>query len=138
MPRWSARYAVVKKRIAPLVFLVALTVLATRTCASEMATVEITFDLGQARPDVRLFRVDAFRHGSETGVLHFERHYSNQGPPSSPTIEARLDPGLYELLFSVTLKSGLQRFERVIDVTDRAEITLRLERNLNPSSAPRK
>jgi hypothetical protein len=119
-----------RKRIAPLAFLAALVLLATRTCSTELARVEVALDFGAAAERVRQVRVDVFPRGDDRSVLFFERTYGERGVTSPPSFEAQLDAGAYELLFEVVLDDGMRRFARVVEVTDQATITVKLERDL--------
>jgi hypothetical protein len=111
-------------------FLVALLVLATRTCSSEIAQVEMALDFGAAAERVRHVRVDMFAQGQDQSALVFERSYGERGVTRAPSFEAQLDPGMYEMLFEVELDDGVRRFERRVEVTDQATIKVNLERNL--------
>jgi hypothetical protein len=119
-----------RKRIAPVALMIALVLLATRTCSTEIARVEMALDFGAAAERVRQVRVDMFPRGEERSVLFFERAYGERGVTSPPSLEAQLDAGTHEMLFEVVLDDGLRRFTRIVEVTDQATITVKLERDL--------
>lgn len=130
MAERAGYYDIFRKRVAPIAFLIGLVVLGTRTCSTEMAEVELTFDFGSAAADVRSLRVDVFREGESIGAITFERHYGDDGAKSDPRVEATLDAGTYHVAFSVVMKDGRRRFDRTMTINDRAAVTLSLERDL--------
>lgn len=135
MAETSSWYQTIRKRVAPLAFLIALVVLATRTCSTEVADVEITLDFGSAAAEVRSLRVDVFPEDSNIGVIQFQRTYDQRGVVEAPRLHAQLDPGDYELAFDVVLGDTAEdvaskRFARRITIGDRATITVPLERDL--------
>ena len=126
MPERST-WDIVRKRIAPVAFLLALVVLATRTCGSETASVELVFDPGAARDRLVRLHVDVHRPGDDGApVAYFD---SAAGPRMRWTLQ--LDPGDYRLAFRATLAGGeVRRFDRTIVAEDNAVVTLSLERSL--------
>lgn len=121
-----------RHKAVPLIFLAAMIFLTARTCQSEFAQVELSFDFGAHAADVRGFRVDVFREGDDVSAVFFERAVDSGKPLGTPKLKAQLDAGTYRLLFEVTMSDGVRRFERVIETTDNAVITVNLERDLRP------
>lgn len=121
-----------RRRIAPVAFLLALALLASRTCQSEAVRVRIELDPGAASAEVRAVRVDVFRQGEDQSVAVFSRRYGEAGPDARPSFEAQLDPGTYELRIEVETPRGHRRLERTIEPRDASTVTIRLERELTP------
>lgn len=121
-------WQLIRKRIAPIAFVLALVALATQTCGSESAQVELVFDTGAARDRVAALHVDVFRVGGEPEpVAYFD---ATPGPRMRWTLQ--LDPGDYRLGFRVTMRGGaVHSFDRAIVAENNAVITLALERDLN-------
>ena len=130
-----------RRRIAPLAFLLALALLGSRTCASEMTRVEIRLDLGAAAAHVETLRADVFPADAATGVASFERHLRGQSP-GPLGFEAALDPGTYRLRIEARPRAGssARTLERVIVVGEqlgeRTVISVDLEQALLPASGP--
>ncbi|HWN68026.1 MAG TPA: hypothetical protein VNM90_10340 [Haliangium sp.] len=129
-----------RRRIAPLAFLLALALLGSRTCAREMTRVEIRLDLGASAAHVETLRVDVFPADADTGVASFERHLRGQPPPNPLAFEAALDPGTYRLRVDARWRAGSsartpgRTLERVIVVGEqpgeRTVISVDLEQAL--------
>ena len=128
----SSLWHTLRTRVAPLVFLALMVLLTARTCKSEFAQVHIEFDLGPRAADVRGFRVDVFRQGDDVSAVFFEHPVGSDKPLGRPGFDAQLDSGTYQLVFEVVLRDGTRRFERVIETTDNANITVDLRRDLAP------
>lgn len=119
-----------RTKIVPLAFLAGMIFLTARTCQSEFAEVSIAFDFGAYSADVRGFRVDVFREGDDVSAVFFERAVDTSKPLGRPSFKAQLDAGTYQLYFEVHMRDSVRRFERVIETTDNATITVNLERDL--------
>ena len=119
-------YQTLRRRIAPVAFLLALAVLAARTCQSDIAEVEIVMDLGPRAGQVEKLRVDVFREGENTSVLVLDKNYDAAGATSSPRMRAQLDRGTYHMEFSVLLHDGPRRFERIL-LVDASSATIHLD-----------
>lgn len=127
-----------RRRIAPVALLLAVGLLASRTCANETRPVEIRLALGAAAAQLDTLRVDVFPAGASTGVASFERHLRRQ-PASGPLgFQAALDPGTYSLRIEARGASD-RTLERAIVVDeqlgDRAVISVDLEQALLPPAA---
>lgn len=116
----------------PLAFLSAMVFLTARTCQSEFAEVDIGFEFGAYAADVRGFRVDVFREGDDVSSVFFEHAVDSGKPIGRPSFKAQLDAGTYRLYIEVTMRDGPRRFERLIETTNNAAITVDLERDLRP------
>lgn len=119
-----------RTKVAPVALLIALTVLTVRTCHTELARVEFRFDFGARAAEVSSFRVDVFRADDDVSVLTLERGDMSGTGGEPVSVEAQLDTGTYRLFFEVHTARGVHRFERVVETTDQAIITLELEREL--------
>jgi hypothetical protein len=121
-----------RTKVAPVAFMIALTFLTVRACRTELAQVEFRFDFGARAAEVSSFRVDVFRAGDDISVLTLERADMSGTHGKPVSIEAQLDTGTYRLLFEVHTARGIHRFERAVETTDQATISLALERDLGP------
>jgi len=111
-----------RRRIAPIALVLALGLLATRTCRSESASVEVQFDLGSATDQIRELEVDLLRDPAAAPVGRWS------GRPGEAPIrpwQLRVDPGSYILRFRITLRDGqLVRFEKATELSDGATVTV--------------
>jgi hypothetical protein len=127
-----------RRRIAPVALLLALALLASRTCATETSRVEVRLALGAAAAHVASLRVDVFPAGAATGVASFERHLRGQPPHGPLGFEAALDPGSYTLRIEARVASSVRTLERAIVVGEqlgeRTVITVDLEQALLPAA----
>jgi hypothetical protein len=105
-------YQTLRRRIAPVAFLLALALLGSRTCATEKTRVEIRLDLGAAAAHVETLRVDVFPADAATGVASFERHLRGQPVQGSLGFEVPLDPGSYRLRIDARLGARLEARSR--------------------------
>lgn len=128
-----------RRRIAPLVFLGLLLIFGSRTCASEMAEVELQLDLGDAATHVEALRVDVFPVGATEGVASFERFFHDRHGPRQLGFEVPLDPGSYRLRIEARTPAGTRDLERTIVVgealTEHTVISVDLEQALLPAPA---
>jgi hypothetical protein len=128
-----------RRRIAPLVFLGLLLIFGSRTCASEMAEVELRLDLGDAATHVEALRVDVFPVGAAEGVASFERFFQDRHGPRQLGFEVPLDPGSYRLRIEARTPAGTRNLERTIVVgealTEHTVISVDLEQALLPAPA---
>jgi hypothetical protein len=141
-------YQTLRRRIAPLAFLLALVLLGSRTCATETTRVEIRLDLGAAAAHVDTLRVDVFPAGAATGVASFERHLRGQAVQGPLGFEVALDPGSYRLRIDARVRVGAassavslgRTLERAIVVGEqmgeRTVISVDLEQALLPAPGP--
>jgi hypothetical protein len=121
----ESRRVVWRRRIAPIALLIALGLLATRTCGAERTSVELSFDVGAAAERVRELQVTVHRlpaEGADTPVAQWT------GRPSAGVLrpwKLHLDPGGYRLRFRADVGGRMVRFDRTIDVRqDEARITV--------------
>jgi hypothetical protein len=145
-------YQTLRRRIAPVAFLLAIALLGSRTCATESTRVEIRLDLGAAAAHVETLRVDVFPADAATGVASFERHLAGQPVQGALGFEAALDPGTYRLRIDARLRARLRpgaappaasvgrTLERMIVVGEqmgeRTVISVDLEQALLPAPGP--
>lgn len=124
--------------MAPIAFLAALVFLGTRTCNSELANVELRFDVGTARPTVISLQVDLAPQDKPNDTLgHFEHNFET-APASLPANwKLQLDPGIYVLTIAITTTHGIVRETRTAKAVDNAVIHVSLERTLAKPIAPR-
>lgn len=121
-------YDVLRRRVAPVVLVAALAVLGSRTCASEMAQVDIHLLFGPAHPRILAVRGDLFPEGEPMGVAYFERHYRDEAAGRSVRDAhfelGQLDPGSYVLRIEARLEGGVRLVERTIYIRDQAQVTI--------------
>jgi len=120
--KWRA----IRKRLMPVAFLAALALLATRTCASESASAQIQFAVGDA--PVTELRADLYRGESDEGLGYFESKLVQDGIAGTWSLTA--DPGTYRLAIEARTPHAVERIERTVQIRDRAVITVDLERDL--------
>lgn len=129
----SSTWSVLRKRVAPVAFLIALVALAGETCRSEAASVELVFDPGEARSQLSSLRVDVYRPGDSESLAYFEGR-----PGPRMRWQLQLDPGDYRLGFRASMTDGsVRRFERTIIAENNAVISLSLARSLAPGDQAR-
>jgi hypothetical protein len=120
----------IRKRIAPVAFLAALALLATRTCGSELADVTLRLDPGAADDRIRTLAATVHRGDEAASVTNFSTDWS--AGPRTKIWRLQLDPGSYRLAFRVTMRDGsLVTFDRRFEARANAEITIGFEQNLN-------
>ncbi|WP_428268282.1 hypothetical protein [Haliangium sp.] len=138
MPEPSFRDTL-RRRVLPVAFLAALALLGARTCAGEMAEVELVLDLGPAAADVRGLRLDLFPAGEDRGVLSYTRRFGAGGAEPTLSMRAELDPGDYRLRIEVETEAGTRTLERTAVVGDtmgaRTTITVALGQALSVAAA---
>lgn len=126
-----------RRRLAPLVLLLAFVLLGSRTCASEMTRVELRFELGAAAAQVETLRADVFPEGASMGVATFERHVRERPVHGPLGFEAALDPGSYRVRIEARTAAAARTLERAIVVGEqlgeRTVITVDLGRDLLPA-----
>lgn len=111
----------------PIAFLAALVLLATRTCSSETASVEIRFFVGDA--PVTQIRADLYRGDSEQGLGYFEsKHIDADRVAGAWKLTA--DAGMYRLAVEARLGDRIVNLSRSVELRDRAVVTVNLERDL--------
>lgn len=126
-----------RRRIAPVAFLLAVAFLASRTCTSQPERVEIQLALGAAAAHVDTLRVDVFAADDAQGLASFERHIRGQPVHGPLGFEATLDPGPYRLRIEARTGSSTRTLERAIVVGEqlgeRAVISVDLAQALLPA-----
>jgi len=126
MSGWS-RYDKMRRRLAPVAFLGALVFLGTRTCGSEMAKVELWFDVGSNTASLTSLQVEITRQKEPGEVIaHFEHNFHNASASLQPRWKLQLDPGMYDLALTVRGKGGVVRVRRVARAVDNAVIRVSL------------
>jgi hypothetical protein len=139
VPEHSYRQTL-RRRIAPVALLLALALLGSRTCASEMTRVEIRLELGAAAAHVDTLRVDVFPADAAAGVVTFERHLRGKPVHGPLGFEAALDPGTYRLRIEARAASEVRTLERALVVGEqlgeRTVISVDLEQALLPAPGP--
>lgn len=111
-----------------LAFVLAVAVLASRTCESEMATAAIRFRVGDAGAGLRVLRADLFRGQDPEPVAFYERRYDERG--SGDLVgpwNLRADPGMYRLEVHAQTATGPIEATRAIEIADGRSITVEVE-----------
>ncbi len=123
----GSRYNTLRKRVAPIAFLAALVLLGTRTCNSEIANVELRFDVGTHQAFVSALRVDVARQSDPGESLgHFEHNFKTAPESVRPHWKLQLDPGMYVLRIVLETAGGIVTETRTADVVDKAVIRISL------------
>jgi hypothetical protein len=126
-----------RRRVAPVAFLLAVAFLASRTCTAQPARIEIQLALGAAAAHVDTLRVDVFAADDALGVASFERHIRSQPVRGPIGFEASLDPGSYRLHIEARTGASTRTIERVIVVGEQlgehTVISVDLEQALLPA-----
>jgi hypothetical protein len=119
-----------RHRLAPLVLVAILAMLTVRTCQTEsvQATLELRF--GDAAELVREVRGELLRPGETEAVGYFARPYGEAGAPGPLRWDLQATPGSYVLELEVDLDGEWIPIERRLELSDRARITVDLERDL--------
>lgn len=111
----------------PVAFLGALLLLAARTCSTEAASVTLTFDVGDA--PVTSIRADLYRGDAADSVGYFESSRVDANGIAG-VWELTADAGEYRIQVEARLGERLVELRRTIELRDRAQVTLKLERDL--------
>ncbi|HTM20404.1 MAG TPA: hypothetical protein VL172_07855 [Kofleriaceae bacterium] len=113
----ESRRTVWRRRIAPFALVVALGLLATRTCTKESSSVELSFPLGQTQ--VQELEVAIRPADAEAATAPLGTWTGRPGVAPMRPWKLHLNPGSYHLQFHVTVPGGRTvTFERAIDVGD--------------------
>jgi hypothetical protein len=117
--------------LAGVALVLAVGLLASRTCQSEMASAEIRIRVGDAGRELRLVRAELYRAEDPAPVAYSEWPLSDRG--SGPTLgpwRLRADAGLYRLEVQLQSASDSLRASRAVQVEDGATITVDLTGDL--------
>lgn len=111
---------ILRRRVAPVIFLILLGILGARTCAADMAQVAVVLVLGEARDRVQALRVDVFPEGEGAGegVAYLERSFETAPAAHELRMEAGLSPGTYHLRIEAQTAQGVRVLERAVVVSD--------------------
>ncbi len=112
-----------KKRIAPLIMVVVLVLLGTRTCRAELTTIDVIVDFDGGERFVRSIEVEYFRDGQPERVGHMRLSYGPGGAPGAAKHTLKLDKGRYTAVLKLETDAGLERVERRFHVEDEASVT---------------
>ena len=113
----------IRKVIAPIAFLVALGVLASQTCQSEMAEATVVVEVAPGTTEVEL----ELLRGKSTERLGFFRGRP-LGKPPVIRWPVQADSGDYQLSITTHGSAGTEHETRGIRLKDRATITISLNR----------
>ncbi len=117
----------------PLAFLGALALLATRTCASEIANVEIQLVFGATGAATRSVAVEVFRGKDREALAEYKQSFGPDGAAKPVRWKLQLDPGMYTLEFRVIVRGELRQFDKSIKAVNGATITIDVESELMPA-----
>lgn len=119
-----------RRWVAGAAFLLAVGVLASRTCHSESASAEVRFRVGAAGGDLQRLEAELFRPG-EGEVLGFYRRSFDRGVVGEAgRWPLRADAGVYQVKVALVSPRGTARVERAVELQDGAVITIDLEADL--------
>lgn len=120
-----------RRRVAPIAFLVALAALAHQTCKAESAEVDLALRFGPEASAVESVRVDVVRSDSGEHVAFLERRFPS-GAPAELRQDVPLVEGMYRLDIELEVDGQLRRLSRVIDVEGSGGIRVDLSAELGP------
>lgn len=124
-----SRYDLLRKRIAPVAFFVAIALMARQSCEKsgpDKAT--FVLDLGAAAPDVRAVDAELWAAGGEVAVFH--RTALTGTTMRDLRFEARLPKPDAELRIDVELTNAHRTFTRRVYAGDGATVVVPLESEL--------
>jgi hypothetical protein len=112
-------------KLASVALLVALLLLAGRTCADELADITVRFERGNG-PAISLIEATLHRSDGEA-VAHFERRPPEGAAGTLGEWTLAIDPGSYQLeLVLVTAAGETVRDRRAIEGEARSRVTIDL------------
>lgn len=114
----------------PFAFLGALALLATRTCASEVAKVELRVDFGKAGAATEWVEVEVFRGDDPEAVAAFKRSFGHDGATAPVTWKLQLNPGLYTLGLKVGYAGRVVQLKKKVNAVNDAAMVVNLEADL--------
>jgi hypothetical protein len=124
-------YDVMRRRVAPIAFLLALVALSYQTCQAESVEVELTVRFGPDAGAVDSVRIDVVRDGSGDHVAFVERRFA-RGAPVELRQSVPLSEGMYRLDIELMIDGQGRRLSRVIDVAGEGGIRVDISGELNP------
>lgn len=125
-----SKYDVVRRRLAPVAFGLAIVFLAHQTCnKQERTTATFVIDYGVAERDVRAVDAELWMNGEQ--VTQFHRVALDGMLIGETRFKASLPDTDGELRLDVELRGGEHRsVTRAIHVSEGATVTIQLERDL--------
>ncbi len=124
-PAHSVR-RLVRHRIAPIVLVAILALMAARTCQSESIETTAELRFGEVSEDIREVRGELLRPGETEAVAYFSRAFGDAGPPGPVRWELRAAPGPYELELEIQLEDAWVEIEREVELLDRGVVRVDL------------
>jgi len=131
------KYDLLRKRIAPVAFVLALGLIAYDTCDKKERThATIVLDFGAAARDVRAVEAEIWMNGEQ--VTQFRREAASEGAYIGPArFETSLPDTNGELRIDVDLRAGPRKHvTKTLHVDEGATVTIRLEHDLLDAAAP--
>jgi hypothetical protein len=119
-----------RRWVAGAAFVLAVGLLASRTCQSEVASAEIRFLVGGAGAELQRLDVELYRPGDAELVGFYRRTYERGSGPDAGRWRLRADSGMYRAEIALRSRAGTTRVERALEIQDRAIITIDLEPDL--------
>ena len=121
---------ILRSRFMPLIFLGALLILGVKTCGSEGAQIELVVDFGAAASEVRELRIDLYRGTDVAPVAYHRASFGEGGASAGVSWKVHIDAGSYTARFMVKSATATVNTTRKFEATDRAKVTISLERDL--------
>ncbi|HET6613349.1 MAG TPA: hypothetical protein VFG83_15230 [Kofleriaceae bacterium] len=115
--------------IARLLVLGALILWATRTCQSGLSHAEMTLVLGPDAPAITALRADLVKAAGEAPAAYSE--WPNGPGSDTVSFVARATEGTYDLVITVTTRTGAHTITRTVQIEDRAAIQIDLARDIS-------
>jgi hypothetical protein len=127
---WQRVRRLARHRLAPILLVAILAILTVRTCQTESVEATVELRYGEAAELVREVRGELLRPGESEALGYFGRPYGEAGAPGPLRWDLQASPGSYVLDLEVELEGEWVQLERRIELSDRALITVDLERDL--------
>lgn len=126
----SSRYALFRRRLAPIAFGIAIAFMAYTTCNKQQrTTATFVIDYGTAQRDVRAIDAEIWMNGEQVTRLH--RVALDNAYIGDTRFKASLPDVDGELRMDVEVAGGEHRsINRAIHVTEGATVTVPIERDL--------
>lgn len=122
------RYEFFRKRIAPILFLGCVGLIAYDSCRKQENThATIVLDFGDAAPDVRSIDAELTAHGESMGTF---RKASPNGAVGTVRFETLLTDDVGELRIDVDLKGTLRTLARTVRPIEGSTVTVPLGADL--------
>ncbi len=129
------RYELFRKRIAPILFLGMVGLIAYDACQKEKhagITGTVVIELGEAEPRVRALEAEMFVRGNPDPISTYRRAALPGARIGDTRFEARMPVSNGELRIEVDLGDARRRLSRTVHLEDGATVRIDLSSELEP------